>query len=393
VTNEFENPRIRTPSPAWQEGTAKTVTFIVTGDCQLACRYCYLVGKNKNSRMALETATKAVDYLLREREIFPEKSIIWEFIGGEPFIEISLIDQISDYVKRQMFMTGHPWFNNYRLNFSTNGLLYHSKRVQNYIEKNKTHISIGITIDGTKKKHDLQRVYPDGRGSYDDVAKNIPLWLQQFPNAATKVTVASDDIPFIKDSVLHLWSLGIREVNINVVFENVWKEGDDRLFEEQLIKLADNIIDEELYKDYTCSFFRESIGGLMDCVTENQNWCGAGRMLAVDHKGNFYPCTRFAQYALQNRRPLIVGNVVDGLDLNRLRPFLTLDRITQSPRECVECETGAGCAWCPAANYDFADTDTIFQRAVYICKMHKARVRANNYYWRKLNRTIGRGEK
>lgn len=29
-------------------------------------------------------------------------------------------------------------------------------------------MSIGITIDGTKEKNDLQRVYPDGSGTYED---------------------------------------------------------------------------------------------------------------------------------------------------------------------------------------------------------------------------------
>ena len=40
----------------WLEGAAKTITFIVTKDCQLACKYCYLVGKNENERMSIETA-------------------------------------------------------------------------------------------------------------------------------------------------------------------------------------------------------------------------------------------------------------------------------------------------------------------------------------------------
>ena len=62
------------------------------------------------------------------------------------------------------------------------------------------------------------------RGSYADVVKNIPLWLEQFPEDSTKVTISSADIPYICESVLHLYSLGIHEVNINVVFEDVWKE-------------------------------------------------------------------------------------------------------------------------------------------------------------------------
>lgn len=183
--------------------------------------------------------------------------------------------------------------------------------------------------------------------------------------------------------MLHLYSLGIKNVNINVVFEDVWHEGDDEKFEKQLINLADAIIDNDLYLTNSCSFFSEHIGRPQS-ITDNNNWCGAGKMLSVDAAGNFYPCTRFAAYSLRSKKPIIIGNVHDGIDKNKLRPFLTLDRTTQSPQKCIDCEVASGCAWCQGENYDAADTPTVYQRATAICKMHKARVRANNYYWNKL---------
>ncbi|WP_278927263.1 radical SAM peptide maturase, CXXX-repeat target family [Leyella stercorea] len=367
----------------------KNIIFIVTKDCQLACKYCYLVGKNSNEKMTWEIGKQTIDYILNE--FSQSKGIILDFIGGEPFLEIELIDRICDYFKVEAYKKELVCFNNYRFNVSTNGINYNSPKVQEFICKNKKHVSIGITIDGTKRKHDLNRIWKGTnkeRGSYDDVVKNIPLWLEQIPNAETKVTISSADIPYIKESVLHLYSLGIHEVNINCVFEDVWKEGDDRVFEEQLMELADAIIDGGYYNDYVCSFFTEHIGKPMDCQMDNQNWCGAGKMLAVDAEGNFYPCMRFAKYSLRSKDALIIGNVRDGIDKNKLRPFLTLDRCTQSTQECIDCEVASGCAWCQGENYDAADTPTIYQRSTAICKMHKARVRANNYYWNKLYRKL-----
>lgn len=385
----------------WQSGVAKNITFIVTKDCQLACKYCYLVGKNTKERMSWEVAKQAIDYILDHEGDFREESVVWDFIGGEPFLEIELIDKICDYLKTEMFSRNHHWFNSYRFSFSTNGINYHTEEVQRFIKKNREHLSIGITIDGTKQKHDLNRIWKtadmengivpkweEERGSYDDVVKNIPLWLEQFPNAATKVTISSADIPYIKDSVLHLYSLGIHEVNINCVFEDVWNEGDDKLFEEQLMLLADAIIDNDYYKDNACSFFADHLGKPLDCKLQNQNWCGAGMMLSIDAAGNFYPCTRFAQYSLRDKKAWIIGNIHEGINKNRLRPFQTLDRCTQSSQECIDCEVAEGCAWCQGENYDAAETPTVYQRATAICKMHKARVRANNYYWNKLFRKL-----
>lgn len=379
----------------WEGGVAKTITFIVTKDCQLACKYCYLVGKNEKERMSWSVAKAAIDYILAHEDDFKEQSVVWDFIGGEPFLEIELIDKICDYIKLEMFKLNHHWFNSYRFSFSTNGINYDSDRVQSFIAKNREHLSIGITIDGTQKKHDLNRIWKGGgpeRGSYNDVVRNIPLWLNQFPGGGTKVTISSKDLSYIKESVLHLYSLGIKEVNINVVFEDVWNDGDDIIFENQLIDLADAIIDRGLYKDYACSFFTEYIGKPMDPETENSNWCGAGKMLAIDATGNFYPCTRFAAYSLRSKKPIIIGNITDGIDKNKLRPFLTLDRTTQSPQKCINCEVASGCAWCQGENYDAAESDTIFQRSTAICKMHKARVRANNYYWHKLKMKLAMEE-
>ena len=351
--------------------------------------------------MSWEVAKPAIDYILDHEEDFREESVIWDFIGGEPFLEIDLIDKICDYLKTEMYRRNHHWFNSYRFSFSTNGINYHTEKVQRFIAKNHKHLSIGITIDGTQRKHDLNRIWKtpemdkgimpkpeEEKGSYLDVLKNIPLWLEQFPNGGTKVTISSADIPYIKESVLHLYSLNIHEVNINVVFENVWKEGDDKLFEDQLMQLADAIIDAGYYQDYACSFFSEHIGKPLDVKLENQNWCGAGKMLSIDASGNFYPCTRFAGYSLRSKKPIIIGNINVGIDKNKLRPFLTLDRTTQSPQECIDCEVASGCAWCQGENYDAADTPTIYQRSTAICKMHKARVRANNYYWNKLFRKL-----
>ncbi len=47
---------IRVTPDTWEEGSSKTITFIVTKDCQLACKYCYLVGKNEKERKTCDVA-------------------------------------------------------------------------------------------------------------------------------------------------------------------------------------------------------------------------------------------------------------------------------------------------------------------------------------------------
>jgi radical SAM peptide maturase (CXXX-repeat target family)/CXXX repeat peptide maturase len=368
----------------WMNGMAHDITFIVTQDCNLRCKYCYQVNKNSDNIMSFDTAKKAIDYFINNRETFAYKAVVWEFIGGEPFLEIDLIDKITDYIKLQLFKNDHPWFSLFRLNFSTNGILYDDKKVQRYIAKNNQKCNIGITIDGTKEKHDLQRIYANGKGSYNDVVKNIPLWLKQFPGSGTKVTFGSDDLKYLKDSIIHLWSLGIKNVPANVVFEDVWKSGDDKIFEKQLKELADYIIDNRLWNKYDTTLFDDKLGGPISDSLRKKNRCGAGMMIAIDSKGNFYPCLRYAEYSLEKAPAYIIGNVEKGIDFDKVRPFIGLSLETQCDEECINCEIVDGCAWCQGHNYDTTFGVTNYKRAKYICNMHKARYKANEYYWSRL---------
>lgn len=371
----------------WDNGLTQEITFIVTKDCQLACKYCYLVGKNSSERMTATTAKEAVDFILSQEydEFFASSAVVFDFIGGEPFLEIDLIDEVCDYLGAQMKARNHHWRDSYLISLTTNGINYDSPKVQNFIRKNRERLHITVTIDGTRRKHDMNRIWKTApgmpeRGSYDSIVKNVPLWLSQFPDAATKVTISSADIPYVAESVLHLFSLGIKNVHINCVFEDVWKEGDDILFERQLTALADAIIDYGYHsKGYECTLFDETIGYPLSADAD-RNWCGAGRMLAIDAGGNLYPCTRFAQYSLREKKARMIGHLKTGIDKDKVRPFYALSRQTQSRQECIECEVASGCAWCQGENYDAADSPTIFQRSIAICRMHKARVRANRYY-------------
>ena len=120
---------IKKERASWESGRSKSITFIVTKDCQLACKYCYLVGKNSQERMTFNIAKKAVDYILSNRDYLINDSVVWDFIGGEPLLEIDLIDSICDYIKEQMYIKQHPWFNAYRFSISTNGLMYNDRRI------------------------------------------------------------------------------------------------------------------------------------------------------------------------------------------------------------------------------------------------------------------------
>lgn len=367
----------------WRDGSAMTVTFCVTEDCNLACKYCYMVGKNNKRIMQYETAKKIVDFVLSNDFICHEDGVAWDFIGGEPLLEMDLIIKISDYIVAKMYKMNHKWKNTYRFTFSSNGILYGSPEVRDYINTHNGHAWFGISVDGTKEKHDNARVKKDGSGSYNDVIKNVPLWLEEYPNAITKATFSHDDLPYLKESIIHLWNLGIKDVMANVVYEDVWQENDDTIFEEQLKSLADYVNENELWDSCTVSFLNSRIGLPVDKETLYKNRCGAGfKSVAFDCEGNIYPCIRFLEMCNPDKNKIIIGNIKDGLNMDYLRAFASLQWICQSPDKCNNCEVGLDCGWCEGYNFECSKTNSIFERTTFICKMHKANARAVDYMWK-----------
>ncbi|MCX6578992.1 MAG: radical SAM peptide maturase, CXXX-repeat target family [Candidatus Aminicenantes bacterium] len=368
---------------------SRELSFFVTADCTLACDYCYLPGKNTNTRMPFEVAKKAVDYFVANSpKIFTEQRLILDFIGGEPLMEIDLMDQVVDYFKVLTYKQKHHWFNNYRIMMTTNGTLCKSKKFERFLEKNLENIFVAISLDGTKEKHDRSRKYKGtGKGSYDDVIEGCRFVRERTANTNVKATFSSEDLKYLKDSVLHLHSiLKDTEFFANVIYENVWKEGDDKLFESQLVDLADHIIDHDLYEDINVSFFSEydTLGRPYHQSQLDGHWCNTGHQVIVGPDGAFYPCNRFIEYSLFNQKGRVIGNVNEGINFDKLRPFRVINLGNCSDAECIGCDVAVGCGMCSGLSYDDSEVGTIFNRTKFICKMHKARTRAHRYYWNRL---------
>lgn len=377
--------------------SCQNITIVVTEDCNFACTYCYMHDKKQKS-MTEKTAHEIVDFILDDTRTngyissVNSPGVILDFIGGEPLLEIDVIEEFMSYFVFKAFKLNHPWKDNYVISMSSNGSLYKSQKVQDFVKKYNGRVHIGITIDGTKELHDSCRIYKDGEGTYDDVLDAVKLRFLNGEHPSTKVTIAPENIMYLSEASLHLFELGYKFLYCNVVFEDVWNQEHASMLYGQLKMLSDHIIENELYTSHLNSMFSESIGGAIPCE-DNSNWCGGdGSMLAIGTDGECYPCLRYMSYAFANkdRDPMVIGNIYEGIknqnECDHLSCLSCITRRSQSTDECFNCEISQGCAWCSAFNYDcFGTAD---KRTIYHCEMHKARVLANVYYWNTLYRKL-----
>lgn len=372
---------------------SRTVTFQVTDECNLKCSYCYQINKGKRA-MKFETAKKLIDMLLEgdkrlggyiDTETSP--GIIVEFIGGEPFLQVKLIDQICDYMYKKMIELHHPWATKFCISICSNGVLYFDKEVQKFLNKWKRNLSFSITIDGNKELHDSCRVFPDGSPSYDIAVAGANDWISRGYYMGSKITIAPGNLTHLYDAIIHMVDLGYKDINANVVYEKGWTIEHAQEFYRQLKRIADYWVENDLFKTHYLALFNDTF---FQPMKENdlENWCGGagtGSMLAMDPDGWLYPCIRYMESSLgTDIKPLRIGHVNIGIaqtecDKKCVDCLNAINRRTESTDECFYCPIAAGCSWCSAYNYQ--ENGTPDSRCTYICDMHKARALANVYAW------------
>lgn len=375
---------------------AKNINVIVTHGCNLRCTYCYEHHKDNNLSMTKETARKIVDLLFEEdsknsRYLNEENAhgLVFDFIGGEPLLEIDLISYFMDYFREKAFKLNHRWLNNYMINMTSNGINYFDKKVQDFLEMNYGRVSISITVDGNEELHNTCRLFPNGEGSYSYAAAALKDIVKKYNQRGTKLTFAKENIQYLYDAIVNM----IEEFDLNYIFGNCafepeWNKDDARTFYYQLKKLADYLIDTDRYSNVYIHLLNADIGKASSEQSDT-NWCGGtGNMLAFDINGEIYPCLRYAPLSIGDKQPkLLLGNLEDGL-LNSKETIKVADmldsitRTSQSEEKCLSCPIGGGCAWCSAYNYEVFGTPN--KRVTNICIMHQARVLAKYYYINKL---------
>lgn len=371
----------------------RTITIQVTEDCNMACTYCYQHCKT-SKMLSFETAKKFIDLILDSDERSSKyvtsrncPAVILDIIGGEPFLNIDVMDKLTDYFIEQCIIRKHPWATNFRIGVTTNGLLYFDPRVQEYIRKNKNHLSLNISVDGNKALHDRSRLDKAGNPTYDRVMEAVHHYRKHWGgNVGSKVTIAPDNVEFISDAVIDMIKDGYDLLNINCTYEEGWKEEHGAIVYKQLKAVADYVLEHDLERKIYISMFDNLNGTPWSEIGHDCCWCGgAGLMIGIDPDGNLYPCLRYMPSSLgDNQPPYIIGTVDDGFlatpeQCKRVQCF---DGITRSSQckglDCEDCPISTGCGDCIAYTYEM--TGDVAKRTTYHCITHKARVLASSYY-------------
>ena len=371
------------------------VTFQVTEDCCMACTYCYQHNKT-NNKMTFNTAKIAIDNIL---SMNPDKysAFVLEFIGGEPLMEIDLIEQILQYTIKQMIQLKHPWLPYFKCSICSNGFLYFTPKIQQFFKSYNAFVGFTVSIDGSKELHDSCRLDINGNPTYDKIISVIKHYRNNYNILdETKMTISPDNISFLNSALINLIKNEYKYIHCNYIFEKGWDYSHAAILYNELKKVADYLIINNLYDKIFIRFFDEDMFQPAK-IEDNENFCGGickkdkdPVYYAIKYDGQIYPCIRYMNSSLNGKQPeLPIGNIHNELSEQYSKNIELLSNITrrsQSTDECFNCPIAAGCGWCSGYNYEEFGTPN--KRATYICCMHKARSLVNVYYWNKLYKKL-----
>ena len=317
----------------------RRITLHVSNDCNLRCKYCYAEGGNyKQERrlMTMETAQMFVDFCCNN---FDSIGYI-VFFGREPMLNIEVMDFICTQFKTY-YSSGKssflPWFA-----IITNGTILTPRALQ-FI---KEHISlITVSIDGPKTINDTNRVYSNGRGSYEHIARFIRTILNetnvkiQYETTYTQSHVDAhlryrDIARFMKDEFgINGFISNDLNIDPNIGIDDIRTIDYDHLATTDFIDLP------------------EYFWLILESFVQNKTRmiCKAGKgVLGINCEGTIYPC-----HILNGKERYSLGNI-NGKNIftapENYQTFLS-NTDFKSSETCKSCWAYKLCSGCPLQGF------------------------------------------
>lgn len=319
----------------------KSLCLNVSHSCNMACSYCFASHNfsSKTSLMSLDTAFKAIDFLIdSSRDI---KNIEIDFFGGEPLLNLEVVKGATLYGKERALEAEK----NLRPTLTTNGLLLDDD-VLDLLDE--LEISIVLSLDGDKTVHDKFRRLLNGGGSFDHILPKAKELADRRKEGGYYIrgTYTGETLNF-SSSFKRLVDYGFKYISLEPVVTTNPKLSIKKehlpILREEYQKVAEECLSSDV------KFFHFELpleeGA---CLPRLARGCGVGvEYMAVTPTGEIYPCHQFVGYEefrlgdIYNRR----------INENLRREFLRLNSI-ESKDICKECWARYLCGGgCLANNY------------------------------------------
>jgi len=196
LTVAQEKERLRTIAGLVHSSESKGYSYILVPsyDCNLRCPYCFQdymrtdpSFQPKLKRMTPELVDRMLAGILDLENADPDSKMDarqFTFFGGEPLLAANR--EIVEYIVRRASALGPAVF----------GAVTNGTELETYCDLLGPDAlsSLQITLDGPPRTHDQFRIYADGHGSFEKIARNIVLALDRGVLVSIRVNVCKDNL-------------------------------------------------------------------------------------------------------------------------------------------------------------------------------------------------------
>ncbi len=264
--------------------------LLVSTGCNYRCKYCCLKhGIDTHSLqpklMPFKVAKEAINFFF---ESSPNPQYIC-FFGGEPLTNFKVIKETVEYIN-----TEYP---NKKIFFriNTNGSLVNQEIAEFFAKYN---FVIGVSIDGTKEYHNSCRVYPNGKGTFEDTIKGWHI-LQKTgcKNLGIVAVLNSQNIEAVEKNILFFLdelkadSINFEPVGIITEPRYLYLYPSPKKVAQALVKNYEILESRGKLDNYIARFLIHFLG-------EKVLFCRCGSRygsLIIDPQGNKGPCFNFLE--------------------------------------------------------------------------------------------------
>jgi uncharacterized protein len=332
------------PPVPLQEFPLQRVVLNITNQCNLACTYCYEYSDDriaqtagKQKYMHADIAEASVEMLLQESGSRPNIHVT--FFGGETLLNFPVMRSTVTYAKRRASEIGKQ----IEFSLTTNATLL-SEEIIEFLSQHR--IGVTVSIDGDRELNDSQRVFHNGKGSYDVIVPNIKKLLKRHRtnSIGARVTLTAG-VSDVRRIYKHL----TEEIGFDAAGFSPATASPNRLYSIGPQKM-DNVLDQFAalaweYRDYALQGKQHGFTNASDTIKELHTGiskayaCGAGLgLLGVGTEGNISLCHRFVDSPVGK-----MGNIKDGIDHEARKEFLNTHHIG-ARYDCHTCWARPVCA-------------------------------------------------
>jgi conserved domain protein (fragment) len=191
---------------ACTERGSLSIVLCPTLGCNFACPYCYEHNLSSKS-MPTKIQMKVIDFINQYEG--KKKSVCLNWHGGEPLAAFETIKSFYTLFDK------HSKLPLERSSMVSNGYLL-SQEVCSFLNQRKLDY-LQITIDGNKYTHDKTRVLKNGKGTYEQIIRNIDIAVECMPNCEIGVRTNigkhnREEYPEIHELLSNRW----KNKNVNI---------------------------------------------------------------------------------------------------------------------------------------------------------------------------------